>query len=248
MPACSQVALSLLRLMGKLGSPEMAKRGVIYMVWGDRPQKVLQRSITSLAKIHPELPFKVFELEDRGPVEGLLQKAAMAELSPFEETLFLDADTVVLDRLEFGFEKAVRHGLACCVCESPWARRYWQSIVGDIVEYNTGVLFFSHKAKDLFKAWQELSRSMNTAIMHIFDGKPAVMPHNDQGSFANAVEQTQFNPFVLPLNWNYRAGLQRSFFGPIKIWHDYSDPPTMFYELADYYRDPNSIIQYHSQL
>jgi hypothetical protein len=47
----------------------------------------------------------------------------MAAMTPFEETLFLDADTVPLGRLDFGFEQAQRFGLACCICEVPWARR-----------------------------------------------------------------------------------------------------------------------------
>jgi hypothetical protein len=65
----------------------------------------------------------------------------MMELSPFEETLYLDADTVVLDRLDFGFEQAARFGVACCICECPWARRYRGLPNDDGVEYSTGVLF-----------------------------------------------------------------------------------------------------------
>ena len=111
----------------------MAKRGVLYMTWGNEPRtaRALRRSIESLRRWHPELPVETVTGEDRGPFEGLLQKAAMLERSPFEETLFLDADTVVLGRLDFGFEKARQFGLACCICECPWAKRYRRSIAGD---------------------------------------------------------------------------------------------------------------------
>ena len=63
--------------------------------------------------------------------------------------------------------------------------------------------------------------------------------------FALAIENTQFNPFILPLNWNFRPIWHRSFFGPIKVWHDYSDPPPYFEELNTYYSNKDSIIQYH---
>ncbi len=71
------------------------------------------------------------------------------------------------------------------------------------------------------------------------------MSANDQGSFALAVEQTGFNPFVLPHNWNFRPLWHRSFFGPIKIWHDYSDPPPFFDEINAYYSKTDSVIQFH---
>jgi len=49
----------------------------------------------------------------------------------------------------------------------------------------------------------------------------------------------------LPLNWNFRPQWHRSFFGPIKVWHDYADPPAFFTELNTYYLTKDSIIQYH---
>ena len=66
----------------------------------------------------------------------------MYEQSPYEETIYLDADTEVLERLDFAIEKAVQFHLACVICEAPYARRYLKSITGDTIEYNTGVLFF----------------------------------------------------------------------------------------------------------
>src|SRR3974390_71747 len=123
----------------------MAERGVIYMVWGggEKVERALDRSRRSLAAVHPELPTEIMRVDAKDPVEGLLQKASMFDKSPFGETLFLDADTIVLDRLDFGFRQAQRIGLACCICENPWARRYPSIEERDLVEYNTGVLFFT---------------------------------------------------------------------------------------------------------
>src|SRR5690606_387046 len=55
-------------------------------------------------------------------------------------------------------------------------------------------------------------------------GELKTQPVNDQAGLAKAIEDTGFNPFILPLNWNFRPKWHRSFVGPIKIWHDYADP------------------------
>lgn len=98
----------------------MAERGILYMVWGSRHEALLERSMASARAIHPELPIHVERLPD---TSTLLDKAAMADLTPFEQTVFLDTDTVVLDRLDYAFDKTEKFGLSVGVCECPWARR-----------------------------------------------------------------------------------------------------------------------------
>lgn len=201
----------------------MAKRGVLYIVWGDKVEPFVQRSIQSLHAHHPDMPVHVTRL-DGAP--DLLQKARMMDITPFEETLFLDADTVVLDRLDFGFEQAVRFGAACAICENPWARRYGdEKLSGDMVEYNTGVLFFTPKARPLFDGWLDRVAAVDSSIRHIKDGHEHVMEMNDQAGFALAAAETGFQPFVLPCNWNFRPQWNKSWFGPLKVWHDYGDVP-----------------------
>lgn len=220
----------------------MAERGVLYVVWGDKvDEAVLQRSLDSLASHHPELPVHVERL---GAGASLLDKARMLDLSPFDETLFLDADTVVLDRLDFGFESAIRYGLACSICECPWARRYG-GIEGDMVEYNTGVLFFTHEARLLFDAWQRLASDVDSSILMVdVDGQLSRMPLNDQAGFALAVTETGFRPFVLPFNWNFRPRWHKSWFGPIKIWHDYAPVPEPLVAFNQEQAKPDSIVRF----
>ncbi len=222
-------------------------RGVLYIIWGDKGERVLARSLASLKEVHPELPHEIVRLPaDTDEYKGLLEKSRMMSLSPFDETLFLDADTVVLDRLDFGFAQAARFGLACSICECPWARRYRGLPNDDATEYNTGVLFFTRAAKDLFETWQRITPDVDSAIDFIDQsGQRRMMPHADQGAFAKAVSEWQRTPCVLPLNWNFRPNWQWAFFGPIKIWHDYNDPPPQLKQLSAYYRGPNSIIQFH---
>jgi hypothetical protein len=223
-------------------------RGILSIYWGDEKKLPIERLKTSVKKYHPELQHEIVKVEaPSGDPSSLNKKAAMLDLSPFDETLFLDLDTVVLGRLDFGFEKAAQHGMALAICEAPWGRRYPNIFQGDQIEYNTGVIFFTKQAKVVFDQWKVLAASIDSSIIFVNDGQIATMPANDQGSFALAVDKTKFNPFVLPLNWNFRPIWHKSFFGPIKIWHDYSDPPPFFDELTAYYAKSDSVIQYHQQ-
>lgn len=203
-------------------------RGVLYIVWPGETNvdRLLDRSIESLQRIHPELPYHVERLPEGST---LLDKSRMRDISPFATTLFLDADTVVMDRLDFGFERAEQFGLACSICECPYARRFTAlADRGDLVEYNTGVLFFAHWHKELFDLWQLFAKRMDSRLPFLHRGQLIIMPINDQASFAYAMYQAHCSPFVLPMNWNFRPIWHRSYFGPVKIWHDYSDPPEQF--------------------
>jgi hypothetical protein len=222
-------------------------RGVLYMVWpGEGPtQAMLDRSIASLRKVHPELPVHVANLPAGST---LLDKAKMYDLSPFDETLFLDADTVVMERLDFGFNRAKHYGLACCICECPWAKRFTGlADHGDIVEYNTGVVFFSKSYRGVwhvFKGWQHNAPTIDSGLYFMSDDRvKTLMPVNDQASFAFSVHALSFNPFVLPLNWNFRHRWQKTVFGPIKVWHDYDDVPENVKRWNEAQSKPDAVIQ-----
>jgi hypothetical protein len=199
------------------------KRGVLYIVWGDRADEALERSIASVSRHHPELPVHIHRLE-RG---SLRNKSIMAAITPFETTLYLDADTIVMGNLDFAFEKSERNGLACCICEAPWMRRYGNEL-GDSVEYNTGVLFFTNKAIEVFKRWPEMIEHSSESKWSYATSPNVIrgMPFDDQAGFGRAIESCEFNPYVLPVNYNLRADLfHKSAFLPIKVWHGYSDLP-----------------------
>jgi hypothetical protein len=195
-----------------------AKRGVLYIVWGNAADKALTRSIESVRAVHPELPIEVKRLQ----TGSLRTKTKLAELTPFETTLYLDADTVVLGDLSLGFEKAEQFGLACSICEAPWMRRYGNSN-GYAIEYNTGVLFVGPKAKSVLDSWDHYCDSPSTSNWTAADNMPRGLQFDDQAGFSRAVAASGVNPFVLPINYNLRPTFHRAFFAPVKIWHDYSD-------------------------
>ncbi len=226
------------------------KRGVLYIIWGEGMEMTLDRSIASVQRQHPELKIHVQRLPEGAT---LLEKSRMMEFTPFEETLYLDVDTIVLGDLSFAFDKAARFGAACAICENPWARRYG-GLGGDMVEYNTGVLFFTKKAAALFDAWKRAAGEVDSSLVHIVNGGEKVqMPLNDQAGFARAVEEVAgeegggLQPFILPMNWNFRSQFHRSWFGPIKIWHGYADVPDALLEHNRKQMDEDEVIGF-SQL
>ena len=212
------------------------------MVWGHSHDHLLERSLNSLKCHHPELPVHIHRISEEDGQSGsaamFLTKAAMANISPFENTLYLDADTVVMGSLDYGFEKAERFGLACSICECPWAQRYTGlRQMESLVEYNTGVLFFTKQAAPLFYLWERLVRTVDSSVRYIDHSVEKVMEHNDQAAFAKAMDMTGFNPYVLPLNWNFRPRWHRCFFGPIRIWHDVVEPSAEILRINNYYAE-----------
>jgi len=221
------------------------KRGVIYIVWGDQADGMLERSKKSLQQHHPELPVEVVRIKEaNNSVAGMRSKSRMMSLSPFAETLFLDADTVVFGRLDFGFEMAERYGLACCLADNPWQRRHL-GVHGDACEYDTGVLFFGAGAKPVFDAWTRLAPHVNVPVSVVVDGRVEHRSGDERLGFAYALEQAAFAPFVLPLNWSFSARCQRTFFGPIKLWRGDGAVPAALAIVNDYYERSDAIVQFH---
>jgi hypothetical protein len=206
-------------------------RGVLYIVWGTQVDSLLERSMESVRRVYPDLPTHVVRGEDDS-VRGFAQKAKMASLSPFESTLFLDADTIVLGNLDYAFDRAEEFGLACSICECPWLRRYGAS-EGDGIEYNTGVLFFTAKSKPVFDCWESIAPTCPAQSRWLMmDGSLRGMEYEDQAGFARAVRTCGFNPFVLPINYNFRPMFYRTVFAPLKIWHGRHDVPAALAQVS----------------
>jgi hypothetical protein len=226
-------------------------RGILYLTWrgerGDDAHAVLQRSLASIKHWHPELPHKVVEMPDGS---NLLCKSQMYDLSPYDETLFLDADTTAMGKLDYGFLKAQQHGIACCINANPWQRRYYKlpREHDDAIEYSSGVVFFdrrNNRVKEVFKRWKTLSSdsTMDSRSKYISPKGACEMPLNDQALFTLALEQAQFNPFVLPLNWNLYPKWQKHFWGPLKVLHGYDDIPQSVMQWNWEQSQPDAIVQ-----
>jgi hypothetical protein len=196
-------------------------------VWGnsERVERALSRSRDSVTKWHPDLPQKVCRMPDGS---DLRCKSNMYNLAEWETALYLDADVVVMGKLDQAFDMAERHGMALCINPCPWARRYvCLANQGDLTEFDTGVIAFSKRhasVKTIFAQWMG-GYDLDSSSYFIAKDGPARMPVNDQCAFAAAVWNTGFNPHVLPGSFNCHPKWTPVVFGPIRAWHDYNDPP-----------------------
>lgn len=90
----------------------MATVGVVYVAYGQNAVREATESIRALKRFHCAWPIAVIgdripnthhvDCPDEGR-PGRWAKVSLLDLSPFDQTLFLDADTRVHDKLDIGF-------------------------------------------------------------------------------------------------------------------------------------------------
>ncbi len=191
------------------------KRGILYYVWGNYKKHLLDRSIKSL-QAHNNYEYHIHF--DTSKLAGLSKKSLMFQHSPFDITCFLDIDTIIKGRLNYGFEMAEKYGLACCIAPASSAYAANPNPIRSIMnpnlpQYNTGVIFYSKKCKNTFTRWEEL------CTKHQESSK------NDQPCFSQAVYEN-INPYILPKTWNLRhtVAFESSIWhGNLKIIHSEHD-------------------------
>lgn len=205
------------------------KRGIVYIVWGNK-KKIIQQLYRS-SKSARKFGYPTFLVTDNKSIDkskfddvlisdfkfpGLRCRELLHDVSPFETTLYLDADTILYDRIDFGFEMAEKHGIACCIAPASSAFEAADNdgiknrIPKDLPQYNCGIIFFDRiKSKIVFETWSNYLRTYKESAK------------NDQPYFSFACYQ-YLNPYILPKTWNYRMHLRLEsniFHGPLKILH-----------------------------
>jgi len=150
-------------------------KGVVYVAFGGNAREEAKKSIQSLRKIHdypvvvisnkkfPSIDTIVFD--DRGE-PGRWAKVNLYNLSPFEDTLYLDADTRVQGNLETGF-RLLELGADLVLVASqartlkhlyPEEREYTiASLPLHPLHLNTGVMYWRRNdaTHALFKTWRK---------------------------------------------------------------------------------------------
>jgi hypothetical protein len=156
---------------------------------------------------------------------GLIRKAELIDYLPqnYDSYLLLDSDTVVLEDIGLGFEKATEHGIAAAQC-FPYTLEAFFNFANVMkkegvpekgqLQYNTGVIFFKNSPE--VRAVMELWKSL--ALKH------QKLTKNDQPYFSLAMEMLNFNPYTLPITYNYR-GSGEHISGSVKIWHSHHSMP-----------------------
>jgi hypothetical protein len=214
------------------------KRAIIYLVWGEQFIRQVVASIASIQIVHC---YPVFIITDKHTsidcdllnvnvirvdfkLNGYLRKCEMINHLPpnYDSYLFLDSDTIVLEDISLGFEKAEKFGIA--IAAAPHYSldhflRFKEVMVREGCElkgqlqYNTGVIFFAlkHQVVEVFRLWYTFARK----YQHL---------KNDQPFFTLAMEHLGFNPYTLSRGYNYRH-FGEIISGIVRIWHSHREMP-----------------------
>ena len=213
--------------------------GVVYYAIGEKWTGEMVRSARSVKACMPELPIAVFcdsdllreAIFDETP-ESLfdfilplhdsinVKQAKMHTLlnSPFERTLYLDTDTLVVEPVWEIFELLDQFGLAACV--SPfWAiTKYKHHPKNDPMgvpvafpKINSGVLAFrkNDQMQRFILEWQERHRAGGGG--------------QDQPSLRQTLYWSDVRYATMPAAYNYRLGYPSGLGGIVKIFHGRSD-------------------------
>lgn len=153
-------------------------RGVVYVAYGQKARFEALASLTSLQRYN-RLPVSVISDRALGGAAviqhpdadpgGRLAKLSLCELSPYEQTLYLDADTRVHGDLSGGFELieagwdlaltiSTRQGSDVLGNCDEADRRYTFEALGtdEPLGLQAGVMFLHRdRCRDLFAAWRE---------------------------------------------------------------------------------------------
>jgi len=154
-------------------------RGVVYVVYGINAKREAKESIRTLHEVWPEAPVVVIgeAVEGAGRVikwpnrdgYGRWAKVNLYDLSPFEETLYLDADTRVYGNVGIGFE-ILDDGFDIVIVPSKCRGTDWlwhvtqeernatrTEMGGQLLTLGGGVIWFGKNERTiaLFAAWRE---------------------------------------------------------------------------------------------
>jgi hypothetical protein len=204
--------------------------GAIYIITQhQRYVDLLLTSAASLKRAMPHLPITVFS---QFPVEsphfdnvisveptqdGFYDKTSLMGQSPYDRTLFIDADTYVVDPVPELFSVLDQFDCAATHEEylsTDWFRRYSrQDIPESFPEFNTGILMLkrSNKTERVLQQWGDLYRAY-------LQEKPD-QQINDQPFFRAAVYHGDVRIATLTREYNCKFRGQGYLNGRVKILH-----------------------------
>jgi hypothetical protein len=205
-------------------------QGAIYIVTQDpRYVALLQSSAERLKQMMPELPITVFSqfpvsspcFERVIPVEpssdGFYDKTRLIRESPYERTIFVDADIYVAQPFPELFSLLDRFDCAATheeYLDTDWFHRYPRpDIPASFPEFNTGILLFRRTPPmdRLLAQWSALYKK--------FLEKKPDQAINDQPFFRAAAYENDARIATLTREYNCKFRGQGYLAGPVKILH-----------------------------
>ena len=216
------------------------QRGVLYIVFGDNFIQEMKFSAESVKKFNPDLHITVFSDRDVicdfiddvkiMKVNHLRPKIDYIDQTPYDQTLFLDTDTIVNHSLDDLFGILERHDMALAHDLARKRKKFkdtlpeYGKIPYSFSEVNTGVMVFNKNERvlNLFKAWK-----------NYFYKYYQVVPW-DQPSFRISLWESDVNLYVLPVEYNIRSKANRE--KQVRFHHEFGEEhlkPRIYHMHAD---------------
>jgi hypothetical protein len=210
------------------------KIGAIYIITRDaRYIELLVNSAASLKRVMPDLPITVFSqfplesscfekvIRVEGSEDAFYDKTLFFQQTPYDRTLFIDADIYVAEPVPELFSLLDHFDFAATHEEylsTDWWNRYPRpDIPRSFPEFNTGVLAYrrSPQMDSVLKNWSALYR----AFLEVHPGQEI----NDQPFFRAAVYSSSARIATLTREYNCKFRGQGYLNGPVKILHGHVD-------------------------
>ena len=210
------------------------KNGAIYIITGDpRYKGLLINSAESLKRVMPNLGITVFSqfpiesaafesvVQVNSSGDGFYDKTRLMQQSPYDKTLFVDADTYVIESISDVF--TLLNNFDCAAIHEEYLSTDWWNhyprpdIPSTFPEFNTGILAFKRSpAMDcVLRDWSELYRE----FIQQSPGKKI----NDQPFFRAAVYKSDVRIATLTREYNCKFRGQGYLNGRVKILHGHVD-------------------------
>jgi hypothetical protein len=208
--------------------------GAIYIITQDsRYIRLLLTSAASLKRVMPDLPITVFSqfpiqnpcfdrvIPVQGSQDGFYDKTLFFQQTPYDRTLFVDADIYVAEPVPELFTMLDQFDFAATHEEylnTDWCNRYPRpDIPLSFPEFNTGILSYkrSPPMDRVLQAW--------SALYHSFLVQHPGQQINDQPFFRAAVYSNQARAATLTREYNCKFRGQGYLNGRVKIFHGHVD-------------------------
>ena len=207
--------------------------GAIYILTqNERYVDLALQSVASLKRVMPDLPVTVLSQFPMSSLveqvvrvqptrDGFYDKTKLMQKSPYDRTLFIDADIFVVEPFPELFGLLDRFDCAATHEEyvnTDWFNHYPRNdIPSSFPEFNTGILLFkrSPQMDVVLKEWEALY------AQHLME-KPD-QPINDQPFFRVALYHSEARVATLTREYNCKFRGQGYLNGPVKILHGHVD-------------------------
>ncbi|MCU0485277.1 MAG: hypothetical protein MUC85_04115 [Anaerolineales bacterium] len=214
----------------------MPDKGILYMILGEKPVAELRRSVQSVRLKMPGTPITVIADQRLSNILNLeadqINFIEMPEQwdwkikveaicrTPYDRTIFLDADTLVCDDISELFTLLDRFDICACLEPSKSWGYELEGLLDTFPQLNSGVIAFkkSVQSENFFQRWLETHAKLDQKKAH----KPKI-EFSDQNSLRYALYHSpDIHMYVLPPEFNCRVGAGYAI-GKIKVIHAHGD-------------------------